>query len=119
MGRHIRKRHNNYLDYVPFHDTACECVYNEPGQVIVVRHNKGIYNKIAQLIFSRPELSYVRLDDMGSYVWGLIDGQRTVYDIALKVSGRYGQDAEPLYDRLVQYMKILSEQGIIIMKCEI
>ena len=68
------------------------------------------------MIFGRPELSYVRLDEMGSFVWGLMDGQRTVYDIAVKVSGQYGEDAEPLYDRLVQYMVMLSENGIIKMK---
>ena len=50
---------------------------------------------------------------MGSFIWPLIDGKRTIYDIALLVKEKYGDKAEPLYNRLVQYMRNLEDYGFI------
>ena len=50
---------------------------------------------------------------MGSFIWSLIDGKRTIYDIALLVKEKYGDKAEPLYNRLVQYMRNLEDYGFI------
>lgn len=44
---------------------------------------------------------------MGSFIWPLIDGDTTVYDIGQKVAEHFGPDAEPLYERLSVYMKQL------------
>lgn len=48
---------------------------------------------------------------MGSFIFQRIDGQRTVGQIAELVKAEFGQQAEPLYDRLVKYMQILRNNG--------
>lgn len=50
---------------------------------------------------------------MGNFVWPLIDGTRTVYEIAQLVKEEFGEKAEPLYERLVQYIQNLENYGFI------
>lgn len=108
----MAKKKANYLDYVPvISDKNTWSV--EEGTVTVHMVHRGFYAAIAQKIFKRPRVSHIALDKMGSFIFPLIDGKRTVGDIALLVRDEFGDEAEPLYDRLVQYMKILHNNGFI------
>lgn len=49
----------------------------------------------------------VHLDRQGSFIWPLIDGKRTVADIAALVKEEFGEAAEPLYPRIVKYFQIV------------
>lgn len=105
---------DNYLDYVPLHDEKNNTWdADENGMVTIHTEHKGIYNKIAQVFFHRPRISHIELDTYGSFIWLCIDGKRTVGDIAAMMSEKFGADAEPLYNRLVQYMKILNNNEFI------
>ena len=77
----MAKQKDNYLDYVPKHNSLFECRENKKGHVEVKVHNKGIFNRIAQLIARKPRYSYIELDDFGTFVWHSIDGVRSIYDI--------------------------------------
>jgi len=102
----------NYLDYIPViseKNTWSE----EDGVVTIHMVHRGFYAAIAQKFFHRPRVSHIALDEMGSFIFPLIDGKRTVEDIAQLVKERFGEAAEPLYDRLVQYMRILHNNGFI------
>jgi len=103
---------NNYLDYVPTHANL-KFEMNESGQVTLFVENKGFFHKMAQLLLKKPKISQVHLEEMGSFIWPLIDGKRSIYDIAVLVKEQYGEKAEPLYNRLVQYMKNLEAYGFI------
>lgn len=102
----------NYLDYIPLHGNL-QYETDDKGSVTLFVENKGLFNKIAQLFFKKPKISQIHLEHMGSFIWSLIDGKRTIYDIALLVKEKYGDKAEPLYNRLVQYMKNLEDYGFI------
>ncbi len=75
---------NNYLDYIPSHANL-KYETDTDGKVILFVENKGLFNKIAQLLFKKPKISQIHLEYMGSFIWSLIDGKRTIYDIALLV----------------------------------
>ena len=49
------------------------------------------------------------LDEFGSFVWLSIDGKNTVFDIGGKVKEEFGEEAEPLYPRLIQFLNVLKE----------
>ncbi len=104
----------NYLDYIPSH-TDLKYETDTDGTVTLFVENKGLFNKIAQLLLKKPKTSQIHLEYMGSFIWPLIDGKRTIYDIALLVKEQYGDKAEPLYNRLVQYMRNLEDYGFITM----
>jgi hypothetical protein len=44
-----------------------------------------------------------------------IDGERNVYQIAELVRDKFGDKAEPLYDRLIKFMVILENNKFIFM----
>ena len=107
-----KKAQTNYLDYIPVisdKNTWSE----EDGKVTVHMVHRGFYASIAQKFFHRPRVSHIALDEMGSFIFPLLDGQRTVEDIAQLVKAEFGDRAEPLYDRLVKYLQILRNNGFI------
>ena len=50
---------------------------------------------------------------MGSFVWPLIDGERNITDIGVFVKEHFGEKAEPLYERLAKYFKVLESYGFV------
>ena len=99
---------DNYLDFIPMpSDTITYDVSD--GKVTIYKENKGFFNLIAQKLFKRPRITQIHLDDMGNFIWPLMDGKRSIYDIAGEVKNKYGEEAEPLYDRLVRYFKTLHD----------
>lgn len=106
---------SNYLDYIPVHSNSI--LYDIiDGKVTINKENRGLFNYLAQKLIKKPRVTQIHLDDMGSFIWLLIDGKKTIFDIAQLVKEKYGDAAEPLYDRLVQYFKTLSECSFITYK---
>lgn len=111
MGRR-KKAQVNYLDMIPVRaDLAWSA--DEEGIITLEIENKGVMNTIAQKIFRKPRTSYVHLDKMGSFLWPLIDGKQTVYDLAAPVKERFGEEAEPLYPRIAKYFQILASYDFV------
>lgn len=86
---------------------------SESGEVIVEMENKGFTNRLAQRFFKKPAVSKITLEGMGSFIWTCIDGKRSVYEIGIMLHDKYGDEAEPLYERLSIYMKHLEQVGFI------
>ena len=63
------KKKKNYLDYVPVCAPGYNWKLNEKKQVEIEVQNKGFYNWLAQKFFKRPKVSYISLDEYGSFVW--------------------------------------------------
>ena len=49
----------------------------------------------------------IYLDEFGSFVWSQCDGAQTVEEIGEKLKQEFGQDVEPVYDRLAIYIRQL------------
>ncbi|MGN0485236.1 MAG: PqqD family protein [Lachnospiraceae bacterium] len=106
----------NYLDFVPIQNQKYVSETDEKGNVTILVENKGLCNRMAQRFLKKPPISYIHLDEMGNFIWPFLDGTHTVYEIAGLVHETFGEKAEPLYDRLVQYMKNLENYGFIQVK---
>jgi len=106
----------NYLDKCPVRSKALKWSFDDNGIITLSIENKGVFNRIAQKFFKKPKISYIHLDEMGSFVWPLIDGERTIGDIAEKVKENFGEKAEPVYERIAKYFQILSSYGFVIWK---
>lgn len=105
----------NYLENVPFKAVA-KYEIDEKGIVTLEIENKGIANKIAQTFLKRPKVSFIHLDEQGSFVWTLINGENDIIAIAKEVEKRFGEAANPLYERLAKYFKILESYKFITFK---
>lgn len=106
----------NYLDFIPVYGEQCHYEISGKGKVVILVENKGVFHWIAQKVFHRPRISQIHLDEMGNFIWPLMDGERTIHDIAALVKEEFGERAEPLYNRLVQYMRNLESYGFIKLK---
>lgn len=103
----------NYLDRIPVHNPSYRWTKSDDGKVTLEIDNKGFFNRIAQKLFKKPPVTYIHLDDMGSFVWPLIDGKRNITSIAEDVDTHFGEAAHPLYERLAKFFQILSSYGFI------
>ena len=109
------KKEENYLEKVPVRGNF-EWTTDDDGIVTLQIENKGIFNRIAQKLFKKPRISYVHLDKMGSFIWPIIDGEKSILDIAETVDSKFGEDAKPLYERLAKFFQILSSYGFVTFK---
>lgn len=110
----MAKKADNFLDYVPKHNSLFEWELNKENQVEVKVHNRGLFNRIAQIFFRRPKYSNIELEGMGTFIWQQIDGVRSVYEIGQLLKDEYGEEAEPLYERLSTYIKSLHNNQFIV-----
>lgn len=111
-----RKKDNNvspnYLDYIPIpaKDLKYEIV---DGKVTIFQENTGLFNFVAQKIWKKPRVSQIHLDEMGNFIWPHINGENNIMDIATLIKEEFGEKAEPLYNRVVQYFKTLVSYGFV------
>ncbi len=103
----------NYLDKIPMRAENIGWSQDEKGMVTLEIENKGWANFLAQKLFKRPKISYVHLDENGSFIWPLLDGQKDITAIGLLVKEHFGEKAEPLYERLARYFQILDSYHFI------
>ena len=110
------KTSENYLDRIPVRSEKIGWSSDSDGKVSLEIENKGIFNRIAQKLFKKPRISYIHLDEMGSFVWPLIDGKRDITSLGEDVKAHFGDAAEPLYPRLAKYFEILHSYGFVTFK---
>ena len=103
----------NYLEGIPLKNEALGWSTDDEGIVTLEIENTGFFNRIAQRFFKKPRISYVHLDEMGSFVWPLTDGNKNLIEIGEFVKDRFGEKAEPLYERLAKYFQILESYNFI------
>ncbi len=108
-----KEKSENYLDKVPKRDEKIRWSSDEKGIVTLEIDNVGIFNRIAQKLLKKPKISYVHLDEMGSFIWQLINEEKTIYEIGIYVENHFLEKANPLYERLIKYFKILESYGFI------
>ena len=106
------KESTNYLDKIPVRRN--EIAWSEKEGIVTLEiENKGVFNRIAQILFKKPRISYIHLDEMGSFIWPVIDGKQTIFDLGKKVEEHFGDSANPLYERLVKFFQILDSYNFV------
>lgn len=103
----------NFLDKIPSRKEGIGWNTDENGIITLEIENKGFFNFIAQRLFKKPRISYIHLDEMGSFVWPLLDGKKDITELGKSVDEHFGEKAHPLYERLAKYFMILESYGFI------
>lgn len=109
----------NFLEFIPKKNSELKWHTDSKGIVTLDLQNTGLFNKIAQVVFHRPEYTHVHLDQLGSFVWPLIDGEQNIIELGKYVKEEFGEKAEPLYPRLAKYFQILESYHFIILDKDI
>jgi len=107
----------NLLYLVPSRNIAFE--KDETGRFVLLKPKYAHPFLVKHLLprLKNPHFK-VRLDGIGSATWELCDGKNTVRDIGKRLKERFGEDVEPLYERLGLFFRTLEKQGFIRFKKE-
>jgi hypothetical protein len=110
------KLKENYLEKTPVKNPVIKWSSNDDGIVTLEIENKGIMKRITQKLFKKPKVSYIHLDENGSFIWNLIDGESNLIDIGVKVEEHFGDSAHPIYERLARFFQVLESCNFITFK---
>ena len=87
---------------------------DQHGIVAVDMVRKRILDKLAKKLYVSPRVSNVKLNRFGSFVWKQMDGNRNIIAIGALVRAEFGDQAEPLYERLAKFVKMLRDNRFVI-----
>lgn len=116
MRRKKEVINENYLENIPVRQEGLRWDTDEKGMVTLYVHNKGLMKKITQVLLKKPEYTQVHLDENGSFIWPLIDGEKNIIELGKEVKEHFGEKAEPLYPRLAKFFQILKSYDFISFK---
>lgn len=108
-----KKQQKNYLDLIPERSSGLTWSADEEGIVVLEVENTGVFNRMAQKLFKKPKYTKVHMEKYGSFLWPLIDGEKTVMELADLQKEEFGDEVEPLYPRVVKYMQIMESYHFI------
>ncbi len=108
-----KKSSENFLERKPKRGGHLTWKQEENGNVTLEIENKGWMNRICQKLFKKPPITYIHFDEMGSFLWPLLDGKKDIIALGEMVEEKFGEEAHPLYERLAQYFRILESYGFI------
>ncbi len=103
----------NYLEKIPVRPGHIAWDADEKGMVTLHIENKGVMKRITQVLLKKPKISHIHLDETGSFVWPLMDGEKDLIEIGKDVEAHFGDAAKPLYERLAKYFQILDSYGFV------
>lgn len=113
----LKKKKNvisqNYLEKIPVRPEHIKWSVDEKNIVTLDIENTGLFNRIAQKLFKKPKVSHIHLDEMGSFLWPLLDGKKSIIELGRLVEEQFGEKANPLYERLAKYFQILESYDFV------
>lgn len=102
----------NMLDLTPVRQLESETGPDGRVTLLKPRFTNRLLVKYLMPRFSRPNFQ-VTLDEFGSHVWTRIDGLATVRDIGGSLREAFGEEVEPVYQRLGLFFRQLAANRFI------
>ncbi len=107
----------NLLDLVP--EPCASWTKNKDGLVILFKpkFKHPFFQKHILPHMRRPHYK-IKLDTVGSFILEHCDGTRTVREVGEKLKAQFGDQVEPLFDRLSLFFQQLERNRFILFKGE-
>ena len=80
---------------------------------VIVPRRKDIFGRAVGFLFFVPENRPVTLDEVGSRVWHLCDGEETVDEIIQVLSEEYKLGRREVEASLTEYLRTLGQRGMV------
>ena len=107
------KKEVNFLEMVPKMSDKIEL--EKKGEFITISYERSTFiDKVFNFIFRKPAKIYIELDDIGTKVFELIDGNRNIGEICTLLEQDLGDKVHPVIQRTTQFMASLRRNGFII-----
>ena len=85
------------------------------GRAVLIRPEPGTggLRGLMDRFFHRMSAQRVRLDEVGSFAWNLFDGERTVAEVGEAMREEYGEEVEPVEERLGRLVWLMRKEGFL------
>lgn len=80
---------------------------------VIVPRRKDVVGRVLGFLFFVPENRPVTLDEVGSRVWHLCDGEHTVADVARTLAEEYKLGRREVEVSLTEYLRTLGKRGMV------
>lgn len=118
-GTKDRIKPKNLLTMVPVKNCKWSRQKDNPDlmKLYKPKFDTGLGKKIGKKLKIKPSYT-INLDEYGTAVWRLCNGKITVKELAEILQTQFGDEVEPLYERLAAFFKILETNKLIIFKTQ-
>lgn len=80
---------------------------------VIVPRRKDMFGRVMGFLFFVPESRPITLDEVGTRVWHLCDGEHTVEDMVRALSREYKLQRREVEVSLTEYLRTLGKKGIV------
>lgn len=105
----------NFLDLIPVRKLDYEYRDDENINLLIPKYRDKFFGKLLQPRINDKYLK-ANMDIYGTNTWLLIDGNRNVFEISKLMKEKFGNDIEPVYDRITLFINNLYRNGFIYFK---
>jgi len=102
----------NLLDVIPQRTRGSRDEENGTVTVLIPRFGAGRVGSVLERLLRSAPIT-LHLDEMGTAVWRLCDGRRSVYEIGDCLKTEFGDRIDPVYERLGAFLHQMRRAGII------
>ena len=98
----------------PVRNSEIEWKTNEAGEAILtVPRRRDRMARVISFWFKVPETRGVELDEVGTFVWSLCDGENTVESIVRKTSDQYRMNRREVEVSVTTFLQMLAERRFV------
>lgn len=98
----------------PVRNPALKWRINDEDVVeVIVPRRKDMFGRLMGFLFFVPESRPITLDEVGTRVWNLCDGEHTVEDIVRALSKEYKLQRREVEVSLTEYLRTLGKKGMV------
>jgi len=99
----------------PLRNPNLEWKYNEEGYVVAMLTRRGgATGKLINFFIAVPEERPVVLDEVGTFVWKMCNGEHSVEQISEALSDKYNLTRREVEVSLNEYLRMLAKRGMIL-----
>lgn len=119
LGRLLRRRkigltREEALEAHPVRNLEVQSSVDEEGELVLqIERRRDLFGKVLGFVVAAPLTKKVSLDDMGSFVWNLCDGKRSVREIASLLAGKYRLNRREAVLSLTTFLRSLGRKGLV------
>ena len=81
-------------------------------EILMPRYSDGLVGRVLKSFLNNKPVR-IHLDDVGTSVWMLCDGRRSVHEIGVTLQKQFGDRIAPVYDRLGTFLQQMEKNGLI------
>lgn len=114
LRRRVRADRDAVLRLRPIRNSAIEWQENAAGEAeLTIPYRKDRWARVVGFLVHLPEVRKVQLDEVGTFVWRLCDGNHTVEAIVRAMIKEYKMNRAEVEASVAKYLQMLAERRFV------